>query len=258
MAGASLAETGLDVEELLRRLTSGRPAPGPTGPSAPATASDPPGSIWTVALGRLAVDNPAALALLTLIAWLGPEPAPLALLDRDIAKLPPPLAAHSRAELATLADLLHRRGLARVTSATVQLHPWAVKWLVADNATTEQPANGGWARVAVRLLRAGLPEAPSHDPTTWPRWAHLLPLVLTATDPTRPLEPVTADIGWLLDGAAGYLQARGQPGPARALFEDAHELYRLRLGPDHPDTRAAAQRLAADMRDLERPPAAGA
>ena len=108
----------------------------------------------------------------------------------------------------------------------MQLHPWAVKWLVADNATTEQPANGGWTGVAVRLLRAGLPEAPSHDPTTWPRWAHLLPLVLTATDPTRPLEPVTADVGWLLDGAAGYLQARGQPGPARALFEDARGCYR--------------------------------
>ena len=257
VAGASLAETGLDVEELLRRLASGRAAPGPTGPSAPATASEPPGSIWTVALGRLAIDDPAALALLTLIAWLGPEPVPLALLDRDTAALPPPLAARSRAELASQADLLHRRGLARVTPATMQLHPWAAKWLVAGSATAEQPADGGWAGVAVRLLRAGLSEAPSHDPATWARWTHLLPLVLTATDPTRPLEPVAADVGWLLDRAAGYLQARGQPGPARALFEDAHELYLLRLGPDHPDTRAAAQRLAADMRDLERPPAAG-
>lgn len=254
VAGASLAETGLDVEELLCRLTVGRPESGPTDPSAPATASEPPGSIWTVALDRLAVDDPAALVLLTLVAWLGPEPVPLALLDRDMSALPPPLAAHSRAELAAQADLLHRRGLARVTAGTVQLHPWAVKWLLVGSAAAEHPANGGWAGVAVRLLRAGLPATPSHDPATWPHWAHLLPIVLTATDPTRPLEPVTGDVSWLLDGAAGYLRARGQPGPARALYEDAYELYRRRLGPDHPDTRAVAERLAADVRDLERPP----
>ena len=42
-----------------------------------------PGSVtasWAVGFDRLAADDPAALDLLTLIAWCGPEPVPLSLL----------------------------------------------------------------------------------------------------------------------------------------------------------------------------------
>ena len=78
----------------------------------------------------------------------------------------------------------------------------------------------------------------------------LLPLVLAATDPARPLDPVAADVGWLLSQAAGYLRARGQPRVAQARDEDAHALYLRHFGEGHPDTRAAADRLAADLTDL--------
>ena len=34
---------------------------------------------WAVSFDRLAADDPAAMALLTLVAWLAPEPVPLTL-----------------------------------------------------------------------------------------------------------------------------------------------------------------------------------
>ena len=35
---------------------------------------------WAVAFDRLTADDPTALALLTMVAWCGPEPVPLTLL----------------------------------------------------------------------------------------------------------------------------------------------------------------------------------
>ena len=57
-------------------------------------------------------------------------------------------------------------------------------------------------------------------------------------------------MGWLLQSSGAYLRSRGEPRTARALFEDAHNLYRQRLGPDHPDTLAAARTLADDLEAL--------
>jgi hypothetical protein len=68
--------------------------------------------------------------------------------------------------------------------------------------------------------------------------------VLVVTDPGRPLDDVLVEVGWLLHHAARYLQGRGESRAARALFEDAYDVYRRQLGPDHPDTLAAARTLA--------------
>ncbi len=126
------------------------------------------------------------------------------------------------------------------------LHRAAAGVLVARTAGSRPVGGTGWAAIAVRLL-ARLPERLAADHTAW---RGLLPHVLAATDPARPLEEVEQDVGRLLGQAAGYLQERGQPRAARALFEDAYELRRRRLGADHPDTVATARQLAADLRTL--------
>ena len=69
---------------------------------------------WAVAFDRLAAADPTALQLLTLIAWLGPEPVPLTLLTNHPEPLPPPLA-RAVADLLALTrhtTTLRRRGLA--------------------------------------------------------------------------------------------------------------------------------------------------
>jgi hypothetical protein len=118
-------------------------------------------------------------------------------------------------------------------------------------ARSRDDTNGGgsWAATAVRLLRAAVP-ADTTEPGGWPVWRRLLPHVLAVTDPGRRLDDVLVDVGWLLHHAACYLRARGEPRAAHALFQDAYDLYRHRLGPDHPDTLAAARTLADDLQEI--------
>ena len=167
-ASALLAETGMSVETFLRLLGEHRaPAGGEDGPAATAATA----ATWMVALDRLAADDPGALALLTLVAWLGPEPMPLSLLARNPDTLPAPVAGHlgEPGALAERAETLRRRRLARVGPDSLQLHRFPAGLLLARTAG-ERTDGDGWATSAVRLLRAGLPAAASHNPATWPAW----------------------------------------------------------------------------------------
>jgi hypothetical protein len=109
----------------------------------------------------------------------------------------------------------------------------------------------GWAARVVRLLRAMAPADPA-DPAGWPLWRQLLPHVLAVTDPARLLDDVTAEVAWLLDHGAGFLLARGEPRAALALSTDSYDLYRHRLGPDHPDTQTSARTLTDGLHALGR------
>jgi Tetratricopeptide repeat len=242
-AGATLADTGMSVSTYLGLLSEQR-----RGARAAAGAEAASSAAWAVAFERLATDDPPALALLTLVAWLAPQPLPLSVLIRHPNLLPAPLARTEQTPtwIAERAATLRRRGLARVGPDTVQLHRAPAAQLVARTAD-DRPGHRGWPVWAVRLLHAAVPADPD-NPAGWPMWRQLLPHVLTATDPARGLDEV--DVGWLLNHAAGYLQARGEPRGARALFEDAFELYRRQLGLDDPDTLASARSLATNLRAL--------
>ncbi len=198
-----------------------------------------------IAVDRLAAQSPAALALLTLAAYLGPEPIPLTLFTTDPAQLPDPLgtAAGDQLAFSALIRLLHRHGLVRVESVTLALHRLHAAILRAQ--PRRQP---DLPTLAVRLLRAAVPAGdPWFNPPAWPMWRRLLPHVLVATDPHRTLTGVGEDVAWLLDRAAAYLQTRGELAPARVLFERAQELCRSLLGEDHPDTLHTAISLSYNL-----------
>jgi hypothetical protein len=234
LAGVTLAKTGMSVSTYLR-LAAGHEYAG-DGPGATASA---------VALDRLAVDEPTASTLLATLAWLGPDPVPLSVLCAQPELLPPGLVpAADPARLAELAATAAQYGLARAEGDTVALLSAPAGLLVA-----RARADRRGATTAVRLLRAAAPVDPT-VPASRAAWRALLPHVLVATDPARPLDGVFAEVGWLLERAAGYLRVRGEPRAARALFEDAYDLYRDRLGPRHPDTVACARRLADDLAAL--------
>ena len=241
LAGAALADPGTSVDAYLR-LVSDRTSDG-----------DVVAAVCAVAFDRLAVDDPAALALLTLVAWLGAEPMPLTLLTAHQDRLPPVLArqAYDPALLAERAATLRRRGLAQVTDDAVQLHLVPADHLVR-RTEGERPGGVGWGTWAVRLVRAAVPPDPD-DPAGWPSWRILLAPVVAATDPSRTLDDVAVDVSWLLQRAAGFLRARDEPEAARALLEDSVDLYRRRLGDDHPETVAAANALADVRRTIDHP-----
>jgi hypothetical protein len=216
-AAALLAGTGMDVEQLLRLLTD-RTSRG--------WAPDPGAVMWEVAFDQLAADDPAALALLTLVAWLGCGPVPLRLITEHAHALPGGLAdiAGDPAALARLTAGLRRHGATRIASDGIALHGVTAELLVARTVGGRLGDGAdGWAGAAIRLLRAAVP-ADADAPATWADWRTLLPLVLAATDPARRLDAAAADAGWLLGRAARYLHARGQWRAAATLSRDAEVL----------------------------------
>jgi hypothetical protein len=161
--------------------------------------------------------------VLTLAAWVGPAPMPLSLVAAHPDAVPEPLATAARTpELANHAETLRRRGLAGITADAVQVHPAAAQLLVARTCD-DHVSDGGWAAIAVRLLRAAMPDGPAKEPDNRPAWRGLLPHVLAATDPARRLDVVAEDVSWLLRQAGLYLEISGREKAARALLEDAHE-----------------------------------
>jgi tetratricopeptide (TPR) repeat protein len=244
-AGAHLADTAAGVENYLTLLAErttdllahGTPVTYPVSLAASAQ----------IALDRLAAQSAASVQLLTLAAYLAPEPIPLTLFTTHHTQLPAPLAAAAGDPLAfaELTRLLRQYGLARVEPATLQLHR-----LLATILRAQPHQQPDLPTIAVGLLRAAVPDDPWDNPTTWPAWRQLLPHVLVAIDPHRNLTTAEQDVAWLFDRAASYLQIRGEPGPARPLFERALDLRRSQLGVDHPDTLESAGNLAVILWEL--------
>jgi DNA-binding SARP family transcriptional activator len=242
-AAAYLADTGTGVENYLtllaerttELLTQGASATYPVSLAASVQ----------IALDRLAAQSPAALVLLTLAAYLAPEPIPLTLVITHPALLPEPLATMAGDPLVFtgLTRLLRQHGLAHVEPASLALHR-----LLAAILRAQPHQQQDLPTLAVRLLRTAVPiDNPWDNPPVWPAWRQLLPHVLAATDPHRALAGVEEDVAWLLNGAALYLQRRGEPVRARPLFERAQDLRRSRLGDDHPDTLESVSNLSLDL-----------
>ena len=242
-----LADTGLDPEEYLRELAARAPVVLAGG------RDDDPGwsvaASWALSFDRLAADDPAAMTLLTLVAWLAPEPVPLDLVIKNPEALPGPLAevVADALTFGPCTATLRRRGLAHVTPTSITLHRVPAALLRARTGDGSEPS---WPAVVVRLLYRALPDDVWNNPVVWPRWQQLLPHVLAAVEPDRPLDEVPDELFWLLDRAAAYRQTRGEPGAALPLVQRAHDINQARLGDDHRDTLHSAHSLALTLHAL--------
>ena len=210
-AGAYLAETGMAAAEYLRLLETrvadvlAQAAPG-TYPASLAAS-------YQLAFDQLAVQEPASLELLTLAAYLAPEPIPFTLFTAHPDRLPDRLAAAVGDPLAFagLTRLLRRRGVARVEASSLHLH--RLVQAILRSRTPDGAHGEDMNVVAVWLLRGTVPAEPWNNPSTWSDWRDLLPHVLAATDTSRHLEPVGEEVTWLLDRAGLYLNTRENPAP---------------------------------------------
>jgi len=237
-AGSLLSDTGLTADKYLRLLAERAEdvLDHDQGGSYPRSVT----ASWAVAFDRLANDDPVALNLLTLIAWFGPEPVPLDLLTEHPDALPGhyrPLATDPLL-LARCTAILHRRGMATVLPHSIQLHRVPAALL---RARFRDPS---CSTTVVRLLRTSVSEDPWNNPSTWGDWQEMLPHVLAATDPDRPLEEVHDEVAWLLGRAGAYHHTRGEVQAALPLLTRAYNSRRARLGDEHPDTLASANNLA--------------
>jgi TIR domain-containing protein/uncharacterized protein DUF4062/NB-ARC domain-containing protein len=149
-AAALLADTRWTVADYLEMLESntqrllGHRGHAGSYPTSVAAA-------WQLTIGRLADTEPAAAQLLTLAAWLAPEPVPLALFTEHPDTLPEPLATivADRIAWVDLLALVRRRAVARVSPDSIALHRIPTALLRTDSPVAAPP--NGWATVAARL-----------------------------------------------------------------------------------------------------------
>ncbi|NHC12929.1 tetratricopeptide repeat protein [Motilibacter sp. E257] len=192
---------------------------------------------WALSVERLRDQDPAAVQLLELAAFLAPEPVPLSLLARRPDPLDEPLrtAAADEDALGDTVGSLVSYSLARRHRSGFQVHRLVQ---AAVRERLEPGRRQAAAEQAVALLAAALPGTPE-DPARWDAYAELAPHVLAAA---ADAEASPAGRRLVLD-IDRYLQARGDSVASRAVCEPLVERRRTALGPDHPDTLTAASSL---------------
>jgi tetratricopeptide repeat protein len=139
---------------------------------------------------------------------------------------------------------LRQRGLVRLAGTEFTLHRVPAALLrdrcitnaLGDSADGDRidTAQTVWAHVAVRLLYSAMPDDPWNNPPVWPQWRPLIPHILSALDPDRPLDDVAREVTTLLRSTGDYLLARGEPRAARQLCEQAYAFNKDRLDPNDP------------------------
>ncbi|GAB3169115.1 NB-ARC domain-containing protein [Micromonospora palomenae] len=238
-----LAETGMPVPDYLQTLDEhaadllgGRP---PVGYPAPL------GAAVRVATERLTREDPAAGQLLTLCAFLAPEPVPLHLFRHAPDQtLPEPLATTARSGIALDRTVGHitRYGLARPSGDGPILHR-LTQAILKDTLTPEQRTT---TREQVdQLLIAARPDDGT-DPAHWPRWTRLMPHILAAD----PATTTNTELRYLIHSAIWHLLARGDARTALPLAHHLHTEWTRRHGPDDDTTLFASDLLAHAHRQL--------
>ncbi|MEV6843059.1 FxSxx-COOH system tetratricopeptide repeat protein [Actinoplanes sp. NPDC051411] len=223
-AGEMLTATGMSVGQYLTLLTERTAvilSEGvPDGYPAPLAA------VVRTSLQRLAAEDEAAGRVLTLCAFLAPEPIPTELFT-------------ATTEVLTFARISRRigaYGLARLGEGTLRLHRLTQAVIRDSVDPAERP---GTRKQAERLLAAARPDD-GRDPVHWPRWAQLMPH-LTALDPAGRGDHEFRELAC---HASSYLLCRGDTEAAREFCALLHDKWRDRLGPGDAQALFAGVNLA--------------
>ncbi|MFL6025404.1 MAG: FxSxx-COOH system tetratricopeptide repeat protein, partial [Friedmanniella sp.] len=203
------------------------------------------GTVWALSLERLRAEDPAAVQLLELAAFLAPELIPLCLLSDHAELLDEPLRATATDPdaLADTVGALVGYSLARRSPEGFQVHRLVQAVIRQQLPPDRQQAT---AQRVIALLAAASPGDPE-DPVDWAAYAQLAPHVLA----TAPLgDRFCASRRRLALDTMRYLQAHGDSHGSRAMGEPLLDRWRAILGPDHPDTLGAAAALIRALYQL--------
>jgi tetratricopeptide (TPR) repeat protein/DNA-binding XRE family transcriptional regulator len=211
------------------------------------TNADHPRSVratLALSLERLQRENPAALALLQLCAFLHAEAIPEELLQcgaSELGSLVESLVGDPLQLDVSMADLRRYSLLQRDPEGhSISLHR-LVQVVVQD--TLEETAQRRWAEGVVRLLNRVFPQQVEY--TNWERCQWLLPHALRCAKLIEEWHCTFPEAARLLHGTGYYLWERGAYAQALPLYQRALDLREHTLGPDHPDVAGSLNSLAA-------------
>lgn len=246
-AAAWRAQTGMPVAEYLQLLEQNRTELLETG-----TSGDyqlPVAAAWNVPLARLRAEHPAALEMLQICAFFGPEPISRSLFT-GVRGVPVPDAFKDALsdpiKLNRAIREISRYSLAKIDhrSNTLQLHRLVQAVLKNQVAEADQDA----MRHAVHILLVnGAPNDPNNS-ANWPRYAELLPHARTS----RAVWCKDSWVRELITDLVRYLLNAGDYGGALDLSSQAWRVWRETLGEDDVDTLTMARQYGHALRRLGR------
>ena len=243
-AAAYLADTGMAASEY--RITLKTRAADILSRGKLASYPRPLAAATQLSIDRLRSEDPAAAELVTVCAFLGPEPIPGEMFTRAGNDLPDVLALRTADPLAW-GGLLARIGsyaLARVDRRGLQFHR-LTQAIIRDRLGQHEAAP---TRVlAEKILTLSQP-TDTDNPATWPEWALLMPHLLAA-DLAATSSPALRTMAC---NATRYLRVRGSTRASHDLANEVRRHWRDRLGDDDPHTLAAAASLAAALWHMDR------
>jgi len=219
---------------------------------------------WRLAMERIAGQQPAAVELLNLSAFLAPDAIPLDLIAEHSDVLPPRLALHLHDDFAfhDAVAMLHRYSLVDRDETGIRVHRLVQAVIRKELSVSERAA---WAGAAVRLVAAAFPynqwtgvDAKKWEVDTWPLRSRLISHALSAAEHASALGAEGEVTGTLLHQVAGYLWSRGNIEEARALFERALTIQEVSLGSDHLSVAETLDALGVVLHDLDDIPRARA
>jgi len=195
---------------------------------------------------RLAEEEPAAAQLISLCAFLAPEPIPQDLFTTAVEQLPDPLAGRAGDLLAWPQVLvqLTARSLARIDEHGLQLHR-LTQAILRDHMT---PAQAAATRACVEAILADYDPGAAEDPRAWPRWARLMPHLLAADLAAT----ANADFRDQVNSAVWYLLMRGDIRLGHDLADHLYQQWRDQLGGDDPATLRAGTSVAVALAEMGR------
>ncbi|MFE9629714.1 FxSxx-COOH system tetratricopeptide repeat protein [Streptomyces sp. NPDC006463] len=229
-AGAWIAETATPVSAYLEQLDL--QTARVLGLNQPPGYPEPVAATWNVSIERLRSRSPAAVRLLQLLAFFGPEPVSANLLyskETIDALKPYDSSLQEKLVLGRVIREIGRFALAKVdqTDNSIQVHRLVQAVIRAQLSEEEQRE----ARHAVHRILAGArpdDDEPIDDPESWPRfnmiWPHLTPSEARFCREPEPRR--------LMIDRVRYLWKRGDFKAAYALGEELRETWKETLDKD--------------------------
>jgi TIR domain/Tetratricopeptide repeat/NB-ARC domain len=192
---------------------------------------------------QLAEKDPASTELLSICAYLAPEPIPQEWFTRNPELLPPMLAtrAEDRLEWGSMIIDLQAEGIANVDHRGLQFHQLTQAILRDCLSLDHRAAARTCAEEIMTADDAGSPD----DPATWTSWARLMPHLL-ACGPAATANPRLRSLACK---GAWYLLKRGEADSCYDLASQLHENWSARLGAENQHTLSIVNTMAAALRE---------
>jgi tetratricopeptide (TPR) repeat protein len=208
-AGAYIRNTGSTITEYLSMFQS-----------SPKGLLNPVAVTWRMSFERLQTENPAALDLLYLIAYLAPDNIP-----RDLVQS----TAVTLIEFNKAVESLRRYSLIEASEGMISIHRLVQK--VVRDLLVAQGKHQEWAERAIRLVNDAFP-TDSDNYTNWPACSRLLPHAITLSGRAEELGIALDVTTRLLNQSALYLLGRAQSDEAEGIYRRALRLAEEMFGPD--------------------------